>query len=210
MTPANVIAAGLAFAQASRVEDEFFALSFDDAVHDDMCVDSPFTHEAAVLGRALRQAHGGEDRALYDAIIHGLDYAARGRLEHRVLIVISGVGNDTASRSTFAQLLDRARSSPTTIYTITSGNEDEDDGVQPEALQRLAALTGGEAFFAKASSDLPRILKWIARDVRATYTLAYAPPNSENGARFRKLMVVLPHDLKAKVRYREGYAGGGL
>jgi Ca-activated chloride channel family protein len=203
----DLAALGLTFARARRVDDEFFAIAFDDTAHDLMSADLPFTHDAAVLHDALLHLPIGKGSGLYDAVVHGLDYAARGRLDQRALIVISD-GRDTTSRTTFAQLFDRVALSPTVIYTIATASH-ERAGPVPDALEQLASLSGGAAFSVNASGDIASILEWIARDLRTSYTIGYVPPDPEDGVKFRKLDVALVgRDRAARVRYREGYVGG--
>lgn len=203
----DVAAAGLAFARASRTDDEFFAIAFSDTVDDLMSADSPFTHEAAVLGDALLQMRAGGPRALYDGVAHGLDFAARGRLDQRALIVISS-GRDTASRLTLPQLADRIAGSPTVVYAIVIVDPD-DATVEVPALRQLTALSGGEVFVANDPRALPSMLEMVARDIRTRYTMAYEPPDTADGARFRAVNVTLTKAKRAAtLRHREGYVGG--
>lgn len=203
----DIDAAALAFARANRPEDEFFAIAFNDTVNDLMSADSPFTHRPAVLHNALRERRVGGGRALYDAIAHGLDHAARGRLDYRALIVISS-GDDTASRVTLAEVVDRLAGTPTVVYAIGIVAP-EGAHAERDVLKRLTSLTGGETFFARTSSELTPILERIARDIRTSYTIGYVPPDQEDTERFRELQVTLARaNPAARLRYRTGYVGG--
>jgi Ca-activated chloride channel family protein len=203
----DIVGAALAFARANRPEDEFFAIAFNDTVNDLMSADSPFTHQPAVLRNALRKRDVGGRRALYDAVAHGLDHAARGRLDYRALVVISS-GHDTASRVTLAQLLDRLAGSPTVVYAIGIVAPDEAGG-ERDVLKRLTSLTGGDAYFVRTSSELTRNLERIARDIRTSYTIGYVPPDPEDTEKFREVKVTLARaNSAARLRYRPGYIGG--
>jgi Ca-activated chloride channel family protein len=203
----DLVAAALAFARANRPEDEFFAIAFNDNVNDLMSADSPFTHRPEVLRNALRQRHIGGRRALYDAVAHGLDHAARGRLDDRALVVISS-GPDTTSRVTLAQLLGRLAGSPTVVYAI--GIVAPDGAVADRnVLKRLTSVTGGDAYFVRTSSELTRNLELIARDIRTSYTIGYVPPDPEDTEKFREVKVTLAQATgPARLRHRTGYIGG--
>ena len=203
----DIDAAALAFARANRPDDEFFTIAFNDTVNDLMSADAPFTHQPAVLRDALRKRHVSGRRALYDAVAHGLDHAARGRLDYRALIVISS-GHDTASRLTLAQLVDRLAGSPTVVYAIGIVAPDGADA-ERDVLKRLASITGGDAFFARTASDLMPTLERIARDIRTSYTIGYVPPDQVDSDRFREVKVTLTRPNRAaRLQYRTGYTGG--
>jgi Mg-chelatase subunit ChlD len=67
-----------------------------------------------------------------------------GTREKKVMIVISD-GSDNASTHTLAEVLKMAEQSNVLVYTI--GIFDDEDAENPGVLRRLAAATGGEAYF---------------------------------------------------------------
>lgn len=200
----DVVTAGLAFATASRADDEFFAVEFNDAVRDMMSPGVLFTNQPAALRRALLEARVGGRTALYDAVAHGLEYLKRGEQDQKALVVVSD-GRDNASRLTFPNLADRVAASPAVIYTIgvfEAGNPDANPGV----LKRLADLSGGVAFFPKDSIEIRSILERIASDIRTSYTIGYMPANAAGSFRFRDVEVLLTKGhTDATVRHRHGY-----
>jgi Ca-activated chloride channel family protein len=204
----ELAAAGLALAHESRGEDEFFAIEFTDTVRDLMSPDSPFTHQPGILNDAPLQTRA-RGRTLYDAVAHGLDHAARGRLDQRALIVISG-GRDTASALTFAELLERVAASPTVVYAIGMFAADDSPADQ-EPLTRLASLSGGDAFFPKEAAELQSIVERIARDMRTSYTIGYAPASVNDTIGFHQVEVRLSDAYRgARLRHRDGYRVGTI
>jgi len=65
-------------------------------------------------------------------------------------------------------------------------------------INRLAAETGGRAFFPGSLSELPQIANEIVRDLRTQYVLAYNPTNKARDGTYRSI----------KVTVSEGPSGG--
>jgi len=75
-----------------------------------------------------------------------------------------------------------------------------------EALQYLAAQTGGAAYLPADWSELPDIYRLIAADLQAQYLLAYYSSRRDTGADdFRKIVVTIPGRPDLRVRARQGY-----
>ena len=104
----------------------------------------------------------------------GLDRLDEGSRSRKVLIVMSD-GGDNASRATLEQVLERARQSNATIYTIGLFDADDPDA-NPGVLKALAQTTGGERFLPRSAGPLLLACKRIARDIRSGYTIAFEPP----------------------------------
>ena len=133
---------------------------------------SPATSRSSI-GRCRRCSPDGRT-ALYDAVIAGLDRLDEGSRARKVLIVISD-GGDNASRATLDQVLERARRSDATIYTIglfEPGDRDANPGVLKSLARddRRRALPAG-ARRVRCSLACRR----IARDIRSGYTIAFEP-----------------------------------
>jgi VWFA-related protein len=201
-----VAAAAEAFAEASRPEDEFFAMAFNDFPLPLMPAENPFTSEPSVLREVL--AAGLETRgrtALYDAVRAALDKLAAGSRDRKVLIVVSD-GADNASSSTFEQMLRKAQSSNAVIYTVAVVDRLPGER-NPKLLRRIAAATGGLAFEPSRIEHVDDALKAIGVDVRNSYTLAYVPWNTARDGHVRRLRVSVrgPEGRPLKVRTRTEY-----
>jgi VWFA-related protein len=74
-------------------------------------------------------------------------------------------------------------------------------------LQRMAATTGGQAFFPASVKELDRIYEGIQREIVARYSLGYVSSDSRMDGSWRKVEVKLKRkDLKnVRLRTRAGY-----
>jgi Ca-activated chloride channel family protein len=202
----RVIAAAGAFAETSNPEDEIFALAFNDVVRPALPRATPFTRDPVTLRYALTSTISAAGRtALYDAITAGLDYVARGTYQTRALVVVSD-GGDNASTATFNQVLRATQVSNTVIYTVALTDPLERDA-NPKLLRRLADASGGEAFRPRDITEVEEVLRRIARDLRNTYTIGYAPPDASGDGRFHRVRVEVaaPGRGGLRVRTRDGY-----
>jgi VWFA-related protein len=203
-------AAAEAFAEASRPEDEFFAMAFNDYPRPLMPAKMPFTSEPSVLREALATGlHTRGRTALYDAVSAALDQLAHGSRDRKVLIVVSD-GADNASASTFGQMLRKAQSSNAVIYTIALADPLPGER-NPKLLRRIAASTGGLAFEPSNINRVGDALEAVGVDVRNSYTLAYIPSNTARDGQVRRLRVTVrrPESRPLVVRTRTEYVAGG-
>ena len=209
----EVVAATLAFAKSSHPEDELFTLSFNDRVQDFQetlgkvsKLSSPaflFASDVEALHRAMSSLQPEGRTALYDAVMAGLDRLDEGSRSRKVLIVMSD-GGDNMSRATLDQVLERARRSNATIYTIGLFEADDPDA-NPGVLQSLARATGGERYLPRSPGPLLLACKRIALDIRSGYTLAFAP--SKRDGRYHQIQVEVggANGRRPAVRTRPGY-----
>jgi len=58
-------------------------------------------------------------------------------------------------------------------------------------INKLAAETGGRAFFPQSISELPQIANEIVRDLRTQYVISYDPTNKAHDGTYRAIKVVL-------------------
>ena len=203
---AHVIAAAAAFLEGRHPRDELFALSFNEEIRSVLPASMPFTSDPSLLGDRLRRHIGARGRtALYDAILAGLERVGQGSTHRKVLIVIAD-GGDNASRTTFADVYEKAQSSDTVIYAVALTDE-VDRAAGTDRLRRLAEATGGLAIAPRHARSVARSFQTISDDLRSGYTLAYAPERAERDDRFRRTRVAaaLPGGRTLKVRSRPGY-----
>ncbi len=204
----EVIAATLAFANASNPNDEIFTLVFDDDVRDPLADRSISTSDTAALQAALSKLVPDGRTALYDGLIAGLTRAAEGARTRKVLVLISD-GGDNASHSTQSEVLAKARAANITIYTIGVFDRNDEDA-NPGILKALAEATGGERFLPRSAGPLIGACAHIAREIRSGYTIGYVPPDRD-GAFHRVRVRCLPtRDAKLIVRTRPGYFAAGV
>jgi len=203
----EVIAATMRFASSSHPQDELFVIRFnDDARH--ALRDRRFllASDSGALESALTSLVPEGRTALYDALIAGLDHLDQGTRARKILIAISD-GGDNASRASLNRVLERARKSNATIYTIGIFDKDDPDR-NPGVLKSLAETTGGERFLPRSAGPLVLACERIAREIRSGYTIGYTPP-ARDGAYHRIRVVVEAADRKLRIRTRPGYFSGG-
>lgn len=205
----SVIEAARSFAGSSNPDDEMFLVDFNERVWMGLPHSKPFTSSKSELDAALERMAPGGRTALYDAIVVGLEHAAHGSKDKKVLIVVSD-GGDNASTHSITDVLHLAGRSNAIIYTI-GVFDSEDQDRNPKILRRIASETGGESFLPPAISQVTEACTHIAREIRNQYTIGYSSDNSLHDGRYRRIKVVLnsARYRDAHVRARTGYIAPG-
>jgi Ca-activated chloride channel homolog len=145
--------------------------------------------------------------AFYDAV--GVYLHGASEQDGEKILLIYTDGGDTRSSLTFHDVLDLLKASDVTTYVIgylehqpqSARNE------QRMQLQRMAELTGGDAYFPGSVKELEKIYAKIEKTIAARYSLGYTSSDTRMNGTWRKVQIRLKRpDLKgAKVRTREGY-----
>jgi Ca-activated chloride channel family protein len=197
----EVAAAAEAFAQSSNPKDDLFVVNFNEMVSLTLSPATPFTSDERELRAALvgTKAHG--ETALYDAVDEALEHLTLSRLARQALIVVTD-GGDNASKHNLKEVLDLAKMSRAQIYCIGIFDEQDPDA-NPGALRKLAAPTGGEAYFPTSPKQVAEITQRIAKNLRREYLLAFAPEQHAQG--WRSVRVVASGGEKLSVHTRTGY-----
>jgi Ca-activated chloride channel homolog len=206
----EVVTAALTFVQQSNPKDELFVVNFNDRV----LMGLPDGMAFADIHGPLRQALLGnpvEGRtALYDALKVAMSHLEKGRQAKKTLILVSD-GGDNMSSTTEEEILQMARLSRATIYTIGIYDSDDKDR-NPGFLKKLAHITGGEAFLPDDhDGKLVGTCEKIAKDIRTRYTLGYIPANRVYDGKVRKIDVTATgaNGAKYRVRTRTEYLSPG-
>ncbi|MGA2589114.1 MAG: VWA domain-containing protein [Bryobacteraceae bacterium] len=201
----DVMTAAMAFSQASNQKDEVFVVNFGDRVTSGLPDDVPFTSDVNQLRKALSWEVPAGRTALYDAIMFSLDHLEKGKCERRALLLVSD-GGDNSSTHNSEEVARMVRESRATIYTIGVFDENDEDR-NPGLLQRLARVSGGDAFFPEQLSKVIGICRQIASDIRTRYTIGYVPVRSGERGSLRKIKVTAstPSGHNLVVRTRTSY-----
>jgi Ca-activated chloride channel homolog len=145
--------------------------------------------------------------ALYDAV--GVYLNSVGPQDGQKILLLYTDGGDTRSELTFTDLLDLLKSSDVTVYSIgyLENQSPSNRTMQQSQLQRMAAITGGQAFFPSSLKELDKVYEKIQREIAARYGLGYVSSNTRKDGAWRKVEVKLKRpDLKnVKLRTRTGY-----
>ena len=189
--------------RASNPQDEVFVVNFSQSYY----LDQDFTSNVNLLQTALHQVSSSGSTALYDAIVASAVHLKNNpRLEKRVLLVITD-GQDNMSQETLQEAAQRLQqANGPTLYAIgLLGSGLQSSG--RDALQSLAAGTGGVAYFPDSLNQVDSITRTVAHDIRSQYMIAYRP--SKQGAQpgYQSVVVeaIAPGYGKLTARTRNGY-----
>lgn len=126
----------------------------------------------------------------------------------RVIVIITD-GEDTSSRATLQEAIDRAIQDDTVVFAIGIGDPTVSSGVNKSALKKLVAETGGQVFFPKADDDLNNSFKKIETELRSQYVAAYVPQQTKSSGPYRQIRIEItnPDVKRSKLRlfYRKNY-----
>jgi Ca-activated chloride channel homolog len=189
--------------RASNSEDQIFVVNFGRSPY----LDQDFTSDVNLLQAALHQVSAKGSTALYDAIVASAVHLEHNpRLAKKVLLVITD-GQDNMSEETLEEAARRLQqeNGPTLYAVGLLGSGLQSAG--REALQRLAAGTGGVAYFPDSLNQVDDITRSVARDIRSQYIIAFRPRNQKGQPRYQSLRVEAqaPGYGKLTVRTRTGY-----
>jgi len=145
--------------------------------------------------------------ALWDAIGVYLD-GASGQ-EGRKILVLYTDGGDNASSISFSELTDLLKASDVTVHAI-GFLEHQPASVRQDLrsrLQRLAEITGGQAFLPMSMRDLESAYGKVAAEIDAQYSMGYVSTNTKTDGTWRKvaIKVTRPGLKDIRVRTRQGY-----
>jgi len=144
--------------------------------------------------------------ALYDAMGVYLN-GAQSQDGQKVLVLYTD-GGDTTSSLTFHDMLDLCKASDVTVYAIGyMEHQGSARMAQRGELERVAATTGGQAYFPGIAKDLDGVFEKIGQELTARYSLGYLSSDPRTDGAWRGVEIkLLRQDLKGvKLRTRSGY-----
>jgi Ca-activated chloride channel homolog len=201
---AEVVEAAHGFIEALRPADSLAPVLFADQVvfaHD-------LTTDRDTVLKAIEtyQANGGT--ALYDALGDSLERLKR--VEGRRAIVVLTDGRDENNPSTapgslrtIDEVMKLAKETEASIFTIGLGTK-----VDRAPLERLAQMSGGQAFFPVDISGLKDEYRRIVENLRRRYILSYTSTNTARDGGWREV-IIRSHLSDIVVRSRGGYFAPG-
>lgn len=191
--------------RASNSQDQVFVVNFSQTPY----LDQDFTSDVNLLQTALHQVSSRGSTALYDAVVaSNVHLRNNPRLEKKVLLLITD-GQDNMSRETLQDALRKLQSNKgATLFAIGLSSEGMTRAGR-EALQSLAASTGGAAYFPQTLDEVDAITRSIAHDIRSQYTLTYNP-GGNIGSGYQRIQVEARGASRTRltVRTRTGYYPG--
>ena len=207
--------AAIGFLKTLKNEDRGAVVAFSDGVE----VLQTLTPDRQALETAIRSTSARGSTSLHNALYVALKQFARPAagttdLRRQAIAVLSD-GEDTSSLITFDDVLDLARKSGVTIYTIALQSKYASARVASStarsfstadyAMKSLAQETGAQAFFPVHVSELKSVYAMIAQELASQYALAYSPANGRSDGRFRRIVVRVTARPELQLRTRTGY-----
>ena len=200
--------AAVNFVKRLKPTDLAQVIDFDSRVS----IRQPFTSNPGELESAILQTVSGGSTSLHNAIYVSLKELGKIKalneedVRRQALIVFSD-GEDTSSLVSFEEVLDLAKRSETSIYTIAlRGNDSSTRGFREAefVMRQLAQETGGRSFFPAKIEDLNGVYSQIADELASQYTIGYTSKNPRNDGAFRRIVVQVARP-NVSARTKKGY-----
>ena len=197
------------FLKTMNAQDEAFLIDFSDQAE----LAAGFTNRPEDIESKLETVQPGGLTALLDAVNMALHEMKNAKNPRKAILIISD-GGDNNSRYTSGEIQSLVREADVQIYAMGVFEPSIFIGMTPEEisgprlLAEIAEQTGGRAFSAEISSDLPSVAARIGIELRNQYVLAYSPKNRDKDGKYRHVEVKVspPHGLSAlKAHWRLGY-----
>ena len=205
----NSQAALAQFLKTMNAGDEAFLVEFSDSAK----VSVGFTGNTEEIQNALKNAKPGGLTAMLDGINLAVREMKKAKNSRKAIVIISD-GGDNHSQYTAAEVESLVRAADVQIYAMGVFEPDFTSRLSPEEvsgprlLSEITAQTGGRAFAAVLTSDLPSVAARIAVELRNQYVLGYYPKNHDRDGKYRQVDVKLsqPRGVSPlKAHWRLGY-----
>jgi Ca-activated chloride channel homolog len=134
----------------------------------------------------------------------------------RRAIVLVTDGEDRNSYYSEKQLMELLRESDVQIYVIGFVDELSKEGgfiaKSPREkakafLERIAAESGGRAYFPASAAELPALAREISNELRTQYSIGYIPSNDRKDGTYRAIKVSVADGPKQEKRIARTRAG---
>jgi len=197
------------FLKTMNAGDEAFLVEFGDSAK----LSVEFTTRTTEIEDALKKAQPAGLTAMLDAVNMALDEMKKAKNSRKAIVIISD-GGDNHSQYTPAQIESLVREASVQIYAMGVFEPTFSFGLPaeqisgPRLLSEIATQTGGRAFSAALTSDLPSVAARIAVELRNQYVVGYYPKNQTRDGKYRHVEVKLeqPKGMSPlKAHWRLGY-----
>lgn len=201
----KVIEASKILVDTNKPEDETALIRF--VGRDKITIEQPFTSSKPDLYDSLENlfVEGGQT-AIIDAVylaVENVEEYERSKSpddrKRRAIVLISD-GEDRDSYYGEKQLFDLLRESEVQIYVVGFIGELSKEGgfigKSPQGkaralLERLAAESGGKAYFPASANELPTLAREISAELRTQYSIGYIPSNDKKDGTYRTIKVTV-------------------
>jgi Ca-activated chloride channel family protein len=195
-----LIQAARVFVESLRPEDKLALTFFSDGVL--------VVHDFATDRKASLEAIAGYKpvggTALFDALANGLTALKPGEGRRAIVVMTDGrdennAGTAPGSRHTLDQVIELTKEIDATVLPIGLGTN-----LDRAALERLADISGGRAFFPTDVSTLRDQFSLVVEDLRRRYVLAYTSTRTARDGSWRNVEI-RSRNAGLTVRSRDGY-----
>ena len=167
-------------------------------------------HAADSASKLLAVKSGGTT-PLFDALVFAADFIAQHRRAGaRPVLILFSDGDDTISLHSAREALQAVLDGGALIYSVDTGTSANQSSYRISGgtfLRQLSEATGGRYFsFSLRSSQqdgAASVLTTVLEDLRASYVVAYALPQHQDG--FHSLRLLPTHNLNLTFHSRNGY-----
>jgi VWFA-related protein len=182
-----------------KPEDQMMLVAFNEFT-DEV---TPLTHDRKTFSKDLlfQEVKGG-NTALLDSI-----YFAMNKIKDewgRKVIVVCSDGEDTASNLKLDEIISNLVASDIMVLAFGTMSLNSDSLRGRFILQRIAAASGGYAFFPSSLKSLDDVMEKLRAGMRSQYSLGYKVPRSKMDGSWRKIQIFCKKQ-NVKLRHREGY-----
>jgi len=182
-----------------KPEDQVLLIAFNEFT-DEV---TPLTHDKKEFSHALlfQEVKGG-DTALLDSI-----YFAMNKIKDqwgRKVIVVCSDGEDTSSKLKLDEIISNLVASDIMVLAFGTMALNSDSLRGRFILEKIAAASGGYAFFPSSLKQLDQVMEKLREGMRSQYSLGYKVPRSKMDGSWRKIQIVCKKQ-GVKLRHREGY-----
>jgi VWFA-related protein len=188
------------FVRAVRKEDRLAMVMFSDGVR----VEHGLSNDRALSIAAIDKyvARGGT--ALYDAVWDSLVALKKESGRRTIVLLTDGrdennPGTAPGSAHTFDEVLALTREVGATIFAVGLGPK-----LDGAVLERLAAVSGGQAYFSADVLELSATFARIVENLRQRYVVSYSSSNSDRNGEWRTVEI-RPREPGLVVTATEGY-----
>ena len=207
--------AAIGFASTLRPIDRLLVVDIKDATK----ILSPLSADLDVAQKAILSTSPRGGTALYNGLYLTLKEMAKQRAAgaevRRQAIVVLSDGDDTASLLSFDDVMQVAKESDISIYTImlrskwvtrhTSQPTQRYFSQSEFAMKSLAQETGARSFFPADISELTGVYDTIAQELASQYALGYISKNPKRDGAYRRVIVRVADPEGMQTRTRTGY-----
>jgi Ca-activated chloride channel family protein len=206
--------AAIGFASHVRPGDRLTVVDIKDNVR----VLHPLSEDLDGARAAIRRTVARGSTSLYNGIYMTLkdivqQRRTNGEVRREAIVVLSD-GDDTSSLVSFDDVMDVAKQTGVSIYTITLKTPAAVKRAQEMgertfsesdfAMKSLAQQTGGRSFTPMAVTELAGVYDMIATELASQYALGYSPKNQRADGTYRRVIVRVSQP-NTRTRTRAGY-----